>query len=98
MDYAQRVIIKFLFNDGLDAHQIAEKLKAQFSEDPDSLRVVQFRLTRCDEVEKTFTTSPGREDPRWTVYPPEFRKYQMKIHSNQLGLSLTSSTFRIRLC
>jgi transposase len=42
MEYEQRLIIKFLFNDGLDAPQITEKLSAQFSEDADSLRTVQF--------------------------------------------------------
>jgi hypothetical protein len=47
------VIIKFLFNDGLDAHQIAEELKAQFPEDAYSLRAVQFWLA---EVRR------GRED------------------------------------
>jgi hypothetical protein len=33
MEYEQRVIIKFLFNDGLDPCQIVEKLEAQFHED-----------------------------------------------------------------
>jgi transposase len=53
MDYEQRVIIKFLSNDGLEAHQIAEKLKAQFSEGAYSLSAVQFWMA---EVQR------GRED------------------------------------
>jgi hypothetical protein len=41
MEYEQRVIIKFLFNDGLDPRQLVEKLEAQFHEDGYSLRAVQ---------------------------------------------------------
>jgi hypothetical protein len=33
MESEQRMIIKFLFNEGADAHQIAERLRAQFHED-----------------------------------------------------------------
>jgi hypothetical protein len=40
MGYQQRLIIKFLVNDGLAAHQITEKLSAQFNEDAHSLRMV----------------------------------------------------------
>jgi hypothetical protein len=32
MELDQRVIIKFLWNDGADAHQIADRLQAQFAE------------------------------------------------------------------
>jgi transposase len=42
MEDEQRLIIKFLFNDGLDADQITEKLSAQFNEDAYSLRTVQL--------------------------------------------------------
>jgi hypothetical protein len=42
MEYEQRVIIKFFFNDGLDPRQIVENLEAQFHEDAYSLRAVQF--------------------------------------------------------
>jgi hypothetical protein len=42
MEYEQRVIIKFLFNEGPDARQIAERLRAQFHEDAYALRAVQF--------------------------------------------------------
>jgi hypothetical protein len=40
--YEQKLIIKFLFNDALDAHQITETLSAQFNEDAYCLRTVQF--------------------------------------------------------
>jgi hypothetical protein len=42
MEYDQRVIIKFLFNDGLHPRQIVEKLEAQFHEHAYSLCAVQF--------------------------------------------------------
>jgi hypothetical protein len=42
MEDEQRVIIKFLFNEGADARQIAERLRAQFHEDAYALRTVQF--------------------------------------------------------
>jgi hypothetical protein len=42
MEYHQRVIIKFLFNERCDANQIMERLEAQFHEDAHSLRSVQF--------------------------------------------------------
>jgi hypothetical protein len=53
MESDQRVISKFLVNDGLDAHQIAPNLAAQFGEDAYALRTVQFWI---DEVRR------GRED------------------------------------
>jgi hypothetical protein len=53
MESDQRVMIKFLGNDGPDAHQIAPKLAAQFGEDAYALRTVQFWI---DEVPR------GRED------------------------------------
>jgi hypothetical protein len=42
MEHEQGVIIKFLFNDGLDPRQIVEKLEAQFHKDAYSLHAVQF--------------------------------------------------------
>jgi hypothetical protein len=53
MEHEQRVIIKFLFNHGLDLLQIMEKQEAQFHEDAYSLRAVQFWI---GEVRR------GRED------------------------------------
>jgi transposase len=53
MEYGQRVIIKFLFNKGADARQIAEGLRAQFHEDACALRTLQFWITELRR---------GRED------------------------------------
>jgi hypothetical protein len=33
MEYEQRVVIQFLFNEGADVGQIAERLRARFYED-----------------------------------------------------------------
>jgi hypothetical protein len=45
MEYEQHVIIKFLFNEGASARQIAERLRAQFHKDVYALRTVQFWIT-----------------------------------------------------
>jgi hypothetical protein len=45
MEYDQRVIIKFLWNEGADAGQIAARLQAQFAEHAYQLRTVQFWIT-----------------------------------------------------
>jgi putative cell wall-binding protein len=42
MEYEQPIIIKFLFNDGINPRQIVEKLEVQLHEDAYSFRAVQF--------------------------------------------------------
>jgi hypothetical protein len=42
MDHDQRVLIKFVWNDGADARQIAARLQAQFVEHACQLGTVQF--------------------------------------------------------
>jgi hypothetical protein len=42
MEYDQRVIIKFLWNDGADPRQIADRFQAQFVKHFYKLRTVQF--------------------------------------------------------
>jgi hypothetical protein len=42
IEYDQRVIIKFLWNEGADAHQIADRLQAQFIEHSYQLKTVRF--------------------------------------------------------
>jgi hypothetical protein len=44
-EYDQRVIIKFLWNEGTDARDIAARLQAQFAKHADRLRTVQFWIT-----------------------------------------------------
>jgi hypothetical protein len=53
MEYEQRVIIKFRFNEGANARQITERLRARFYEDAYALRTVQFWITEL---------RPGREN------------------------------------
>jgi hypothetical protein len=45
MEHDQRVIIKFLWNERVDARQIADRLQAQFVEHAYQLRTVQFWIT-----------------------------------------------------
>jgi pyocin large subunit-like protein len=42
MEYDQRVTIKFLWNDGANARQMADRLRAQFAEHFYQLRTVRF--------------------------------------------------------
>jgi hypothetical protein len=45
MEYDQRVIIKFLWNERADTSQIAARLPEQFVEHAYQLRTVQFWIT-----------------------------------------------------
>jgi hypothetical protein len=42
MEYDQTVIIKFLWNEGADPRQIADRFQAQFAEHSYELRIVRF--------------------------------------------------------
>jgi hypothetical protein len=55
----QRVIVKFLFNDGLDARQITEKLRLQFYKDAYSFDAVRFWIGEMRRVRE------GLHDRRW---------------------------------
>jgi hypothetical protein len=45
MEYDQRVIIQFLWNEGIDAHEITHRLQAQFRKHAYKFRTVQFWVT-----------------------------------------------------
>jgi hypothetical protein len=45
MEYDQRVIIRFLWNDGVDAHEIIHRCQAQFAEHTYQIQTVQFSIT-----------------------------------------------------
>jgi hypothetical protein len=60
MECDQRVIIRFLWNEGIDAHEIVHRLQAQFDEYAYTLRTVQSwiteaRLGRQDTHDKIHT-------------------------------------------
>jgi hypothetical protein len=42
MEYDQRVIIRFLWNEGINAHEMTHRLQAQFGEHVYALRMVRF--------------------------------------------------------
>jgi hypothetical protein len=75
MQHEQRVIVKFLFNNGLDPGQLVEKLEAQFHEDAYSFRAVSFGLVKCDEIEKTFMMSRSLETRRKSISQPKSKNY-----------------------
>jgi hypothetical protein len=91
----QRVIIKFLFKEGADARQIAERLRAQFHEDAYALRS-KFGLQNRAEVEKTFTTNPGREELPQKILQPKSKNHSVKIYLNWRCRRLRFSRSRIR--
>jgi transposase len=63
MEDEQRVMIKFLFNDGLNPPQIVEKLEAQFHEDAYSLRAVQFWIDEVRRSREDLDDEPRRGRP-----------------------------------
>jgi hypothetical protein len=46
MEYDQRVIVKFLWNEGIDARKITARLQAQFVEHAYQLEAVKFWITK----------------------------------------------------
>jgi hypothetical protein len=63
MEYEQRLILKFVFNDGLDMHQITEKLSAQFNEDAYSLRTVESWVGELRRGRSDFHNAPRSGGP-----------------------------------
>jgi hypothetical protein len=53
MEYDQRVIIRFLWNDGIDAHKSTHRLQAQFGEHASALRTIYFWIAEAQ---------PGRQE------------------------------------
>jgi hypothetical protein len=67
MEYDQRVIIRFLWNEEIDAHEIAHRLQAQFGEHANKFRTIQFwiaevRLDHQDLHDEIHTGRPPLGD------------------------------------
>jgi hypothetical protein len=72
MEYDQRVIIKFLWNEGADARDIGDKLQVQFGEHVYQLRTIRFwiaetRLGRQDLHDEIRTGRPLLDDLDATI-------------------------------
>jgi hypothetical protein len=63
MEYEQRVIIKFLFNDGLNPRQIVKKLESQFQKDGCSLRTVPFGIGEVRRGPEDLSSEPRPGSP-----------------------------------
>jgi hypothetical protein len=63
MEYERQVIIKFLFNNGLDPRQVVKKLEIQLHEDDYSLRTVQFWIAEVRRRREDLHDEP----PAWTA-------------------------------
>jgi hypothetical protein len=67
MEYDQRMIIRFFWNEGIDANQITAKFQTQFCEHAYKLRTVRFwiaevRFGRQDLHDKICTGRPPLDD------------------------------------
>jgi transposase len=85
MEFEQRVIRKFLFNEGADARQIAKRLRVQFHEDAYALRMVEFWITELRRGREDIHDEPRTGRPSAKKRPTKSKNYDMKIHLNQCG-------------
>jgi transposase len=74
MEYEQLVIIKFLFNEGADARQIAERLRARFHEDACAFRTVQFWITELRRGREDLRDEPERGRPSAENLPTKIQE------------------------
>jgi hypothetical protein len=71
MEHDQRVIIRFLWNEGIDTNEITARLQAQFGKHPSKLRTVRFWIAEVrfghqdlhDEI-RTGKPLPDDHDPK----------------------------------
>jgi hypothetical protein len=75
MEYDQRVIIKFLSNEGADARQIVTRLQGQFSEHFHRLRTVKFWIAISGAAVKTCMMKFAAYDLIWTILIPKFWRF-----------------------
>jgi hypothetical protein len=74
MEYEQRLIIKFLFNEGDNAHQIAERLIVQFHEDAYALRTVPFWITELRRGREDLHDEPRTGRPLAENFPTKIQE------------------------
>jgi hypothetical protein len=75
MEHEQRVIIKFLFNDGLNPRQIVEKLESQFQKDGCSFRAVRCGIGEARRGPEDLYSELRPGSPQKSISQPTFRTY-----------------------
>jgi transposase len=93
MEYKQRVIIKFLANDGLGADEIEEKLRTQFPEEANSLCMVQFWITEVKRCREDLQDEPRSGRPH--AADLERRIQEMLDHSLFEGAQSIVETLQV---
>jgi hypothetical protein len=84
MEYDQRVIIRFLWNEGIDAHKIRHRFQAYFCKHDYALERFDSGLQRYGSVVKTSMMKFAPEDLLWMILMPKFWLYETNLFSNQL--------------
>jgi hypothetical protein len=68
------MIIKFHFKEEADAHQIAERLRAQFHEDAYALRTIHFWITELRQGQEDFHHEPRMGRPSAENLPTKIQE------------------------
>jgi hypothetical protein len=84
MEYDQRVIIRFLWNDGVDAHEIIHRRQAQFAEHTCQIRTVQFWITEIRIGRQDLHDEIRTGRPPLDCLDIKMWLYWTNLHLNQL--------------
>jgi hypothetical protein len=84
MEYDQRVLIRFFWNEGIDVHEITQRLQAQFHEKLMHFELSNFGLVTYVAVVKTFMMIFVSEDLLWMILMQKFWLYSTNHLLNRL--------------
>jgi uncharacterized membrane protein YpjA len=102
MEYDQRMILKFLLNEGADARDITDRVQAQFGEHVYKLRTVQFWITevwlgRQDLHDEIHTERPPLDDLDAKILAILDKSLFESAHSITKTLRIVHSTVLLHL-